>query len=292
MDARTSESLGFPVDTDVCFTDHKGRYKKGIESHQVKLLGKAAPLLRTLLRPGEKVLLAVPACSPTSLMEQFTTGWVIYYVKRCQLVVTDRRILELAVKRDLSPRMSVMEIDHAGVAEARVSTFLGRSLRLKYRGGRTDTFQQLDSKVAAKLKAVLPSLVAQPAAEMASGGRQPLCPRCAARLQPADRCAQCFLEFKTRERAVRYSLIYPGGGYFYTGHPVLGVFDALTELFLLALLVAALLDLGAGPPERAGSVLFLAALLAIEKAVSVYHALHYVKGYLPAESDITPVKAA
>lgn len=292
MDPRTSGSLGFPVDTEVCFSDHKGRHKKGIESHQTKLLGKAAPLLRTLLRPGEKVLLAVPACSPMSLMEQLTTGWVIYYLKRCQLVVTDQRILELAAKRDLSPRMSVVQIEHGGVAEAKVSTFLGRSLKLRYRNGRTDTFQHLDSKAAAKLKAVLPPLVAQAPAAATMGGREHLCPRCAGRLEKPGRCPHCFLEFKTREKAVRNALIFPGGGYFYTGHPVLGTFDAVAELVLILLVVTALVDTVSGAPEAIVTLVFAGILLAVEKAVSVYHAQHYVKEYLPVESAITPVKAA
>ncbi|HET8644874.1 MAG TPA: hypothetical protein VFO85_05265, partial [Vicinamibacteria bacterium] len=138
MDNPTIASLGFPVDTAVCFTDHKGRPKKGMEKRQLKWLGKVAPLLRTLLHPGEKVLLTVPACSPMTILEQLTTGWVIYYIKRCQLVVTDRRILEVAVRRDLSPRLSVCEIEHAGVFKAEVSSFLSRQLKLRYRDGRSD----------------------------------------------------------------------------------------------------------------------------------------------------------
>ena len=293
METGTVESLGFPVDTAVCFSDHRGTYKKGAEKQQMKLLRKAAPVLRTLLRPGEKVLLAVPACSPMSFMEQWTTGWAIYYIKRCLLIVTDRRILELAAKRDLSPRPSITEIEHAGVAEAKVATFLGRSIKLRYRSGRTDQFPQLDSKVAARLKALLPSLVGQ-GATATPGGRQHLCPRCANRLPAADRCSHCFLEFKTRAKAIKYALIFPGGGYFYTGHPVLGAFDAMVELFLCVLVLGALLDTVAGKfsADTAAALIVFGVGLAVEKAVSVYHAQHYVKEYLPADGDVTPIKAA
>jgi hypothetical protein len=284
-------SLGFAVDTAVCFSDHKGRPKNGIEKRQMKLLEKAAPLLRAVLRPGETVLLAAPACSPMSLMEQWTTGWVIYYLKRCLLVVTDRRILELAVRRDLSPRGSVVEIDHGGVVQAKVSSFFSRSLALRYFRGGGDVFPQLDGKAAAKLKALLPSLTGKGTA--AHEGRQHLCPRCLGRLHSVDRCPQCFLEFKTRAQATRYALLFPGGGYFYTGHPVLGTLDALVEGFLLILLLIALFDtVTAGGVENLSGVIAVTAFLAFEKALSVYHAQHYIKGFLPVESDITPTRAA
>lgn len=294
MATPTLESLGFPVDTAVCFSDHKGAPRKGIEKRQLTWLSRLAPLLRTLLRPGEKVLLAVPACSPMSIMEQWTTGWVIYYIKRCQLVVTDQRILELAVRRDLGPRFSACEIEHGGVAEARVSSFLSRSLRLRYRDGRTDVFPQVDAGLAAKLRALLPPLVAQAMGTSAGSGRQHLCPRCAGRLDAPERCPRCFLEFKTRAKAVKYSLLFPGGGYFYTGHPVMGVMDALVELMLIVLVASAVWDVlkAESVLDAAPAALFFAGVLAVEKLLSIYHAGHYVKEYLPVEAVITPVRAA
>ena len=291
MAAPTVESLGFPVDTAVCFSDKKSRYDKRMEKRQLTWLGKAAPLLRTVLHPGEKVLLAVPACSPASVLEQLTTGWVIYYIKRCMLVITDRRILELAVRRDLSPRPSLREIEHAGVAQAKVSSFLSRSLKLRYQDQRTDVFTQLDSSVYAKLGAVLPALVAA-GGPVASPGRHHLCPRCAGRLRAAERCPSCFLEFKTRSQALKYSLLFPGGGYFYTGHPVMGVMDALAEVMLLGLVVVSLVDLAKGQPGSMEALITFGFVLAIEKALSVYHAQHYIADYLPVDDTFTPVKAA
>lgn len=289
----TLESLGFPVDTAVCFTDHKGQHKKGIEKRQLGWLGRVAPRLRTLLRPGEKVLLVSPACSPFSVLEQLTTGWVIFYLKRCQLVVTDQRILELPVGRDMRPRASACEIEHGGIVEVRVTSFLSRTLKLTYRDGRGEDFSQLDGKTAAKLKAVLPPLVARAMGTSATAGRQRLCPRCAARLREADRCPHCFLEFKTREKATRHALLFPGGGYFYTGHPFLGAADALAEVVLLVLVVTSLIAVlgGESADDVIGLVVFGIALV-VEKAVSVYHARHYVAEFLPAEAEFTPVKAA
>lgn len=294
MATPTLESLGFPVDTAVCFTDHKGEHKKGIEKRQLDWLSRLAPRLRTLLRPGEKVLLAVPACSPFSALEQLTTGWIIVYLKRCQLVVTDQRLLELPVGRDLRPRASACEIELGGVAEVRVTSFLSRTLKLTYRDRRRDDFQQVDARAAAKLKGLLPSLVARAMGTSATTGRQRLCPRCAGRLREPDRCPHCFLEFKTREKATRHALLFPGGGYFYTGHPFLGAADAVVETALLVLVVTALVGIlgGGGSADDVVALVMFALVLALEKVLSVYHARHYVKEFLPADAAFTPVKAA
>jgi hypothetical protein len=290
----TLESLGFPVDTAACFTDHKGQPKKAVEKRQLTWLSKVAPALRRLLRPGETVLFTAPACSPFSTLEQLTTGWVIFYLKRCQLVITDQRILELPVGRDMRARGSACEIEHGAISDARVTSFLSRRLRLTYRDGRHDDFQQVDAKMAPKLKAVLPPLLARAMGTAATSGRQRLCPRCSARLREPDRCPHCFLEFKTREKATRHALLFPGGGYFYTGHPLLGAADALAEMVLLVLVLTSLagvLSGSASPDDTVGLVMF-GLMLVLEKVVSVYHARHYVKEFLPAEADFTPVKAA
>ena len=59
-------SLNLPVDEAVCFSDHKGVRNAKTQAHQEKFLNKAAALLKTVLRPDEKVLLVTAACSPTS----------------------------------------------------------------------------------------------------------------------------------------------------------------------------------------------------------------------------------
>lgn len=292
MTAVTS-TAGLPIDSEICFSDHKGVYQKKLEKRQTGWLAKLAPALRSLLEPDERILLAAPGCSPMSVGEQLTTGWIIYYLKRCVLVVTDRRILHVLTNPSYAPRGSAADVRHGDVVEARVRTFLGRSLRLRYRSGKSEEFQQLDPSVSRKLKALLPSLVGKgtPSEE---GARTHLCPRCAKRLA-ADtyRCSSCFLEFKTKAAALRYSILFPGGGYFYTGHPVLGVLDALAEAFLIVMLIVSLVDLLTGTSADAdpGAVVVFGALLVVEKLLSVFHARHYVKEYLPAERDVRPLRA-
>jgi hypothetical protein len=281
---------GLPVDAETCFSDHEGRYKKSLEKRQTKLLEKLATAVFPLLEPGERVLLAVPACSPAGVIEQMTTGWVIYYLKRCVLVLTDRRILHVLTRPNLTPRGSTAEVRYGDVAEAKVG-FLGRNLTLVYRDRHKDVFTQLDSAGAKKMKALLPPLVGG-SSPRGQGFRQHLCPRCATRL-PADtyRCPNCFLEFKTPEAALKYSIVFPGGGYFYTGHPLLGISDALVETVLIVALVASVVGLLSGPPgaDDAATLAFVAVALVLEKLMSVLHARHYVKEYLPAEREIRPL---
>jgi hypothetical protein len=86
--------------------------------------------------------------------------------------------------------------------------------------------------------------------------------------------------------------LYPGGGYFYTGHPWLGIGDAIAEAVLLIVVIAALIDALSGEkPEAWFSFLFLGAALAIEKAETIYHAKHYISEYIPESEKFLPLTA-
>ncbi len=221
-----------------------------------------------------------------------TTGWIIVYIKRCLLVVTTSRILHLPAKSDFSTRQSVAEISLGDIVQAKVSSFLGRALTLKYRNGKTEKFVYVDGKVVRKLKQILPGLTGK-GEQSTTGGRRHICPRCAQPLEPRHyACRQCFLEFKDRSRAIKYSILYPGGGYFYTGHPVLGILDALAEAFLTLLVLVNLLVVVSGATGKDEAVAGLAAflvILVIEKLITIYHASHYVDEYIPAKFDFAPV---
>lgn len=288
----TTPPPDLPIDEKTCFSDHKGEYKKKLEKKQTKLLARLAPTLSALLEPDERVLVAAPACSPAGVLEQLTTGWVIYYLKRCVLVVTDRRILQLMVKRNNTPRGSLAEVRYGDLAEAKPGSFLRPALTLRYRNGRKEMFTHLESSSVKKIAALLPTLLR--GASPGQGGRHHLCPRCARRLVPdVYRCPHCFLEFKTPGAAVKYSLLFPGGGYFYTGHPLLGLADALAEsVLLIAVVLSAIGLLSAEPGEQdLGTFVIVSAVLVFEKLVSVFHSRHYVKEYLPVERDFRPLAA-
>ncbi len=283
--------LELPINRDVAFTDVQGRHKPGLEKKQMKLLAKAAPMLRKILQPGEEIHLVAPGVSPFSALEFLTTGWVINYLKRCLLVVTDRRLLHLPARYSFEPKMSIAQVPYGDVVEFKVGRFLGTRLTLTYRDNRKETFTAFPGWAGKKLKALLPGRSGQGQASMVKG-RQHLCPRCAAVLAEemianADSaiCAGCSLSFKDKKTALKYSLLYPGGGYFYTGHPWLGIGDAITEAFLILMVILGvfmMFDPEVGP-DALFLVGFFGVFLAIEKAVTVYHAQHFVAERLPAD---------
>jgi hypothetical protein len=120
-----------------------------------------------------------------------------------------------------------------------------------------------------------------------TSGRTHLCPRCANDLIEDEYiCPSCRLEFKTKAEGKRISILYPGGGYFYTRHWWLGIGDAITEAILLVLVVVALVHALQGGKDSAGPLVFYTVLLAYEKSVSVYDSNHFIKEYIPVEKEI------
>ena len=293
MDGVQVDTFGLRINQDVCFTTHNNNLHMGTVKRQMKVLKELAPMLKQVLKPDEEILLAVKASSPMSWFEQMVTGWIIYYLKRCVLVVTNKRILHFPTRLNFKPKASVAQILHGDIAEAKVSGFLGRALTLKYRSGKKESFNYIQPAEFKKLKAILPTL---PKGDQPSevSERHHLCPRCQARLLARKySCPSCRLQFKDGERAIKLSILYPGGGYFYTRHPWLGIGDAITEGMLLIIVIAGLIEAlsGEGEPGAWGSVFIFAAALVIEKAHTIYHAKHYVNEYIPEDEKFVPLTA-
>jgi hypothetical protein len=226
-----------------------------------------------------------------SFLEQFTTGWIIYYLKRCVLVVTDRRILHFPAKSNYSPRHSISQIRLGDVVELKPSPFLGRKFTVKYKNGSKETF--LYVKDTPKLKAILSGIRMEAQQPTTSGARHHLCPKCTAPLKIGEYlCPSCRLEFKNEKKARTLSILVPGGGYFYTGHPVLGLGDAIVETILIVMVLTAFVNLATGAESGAAlpvAVVF-GVLLFLEKLYTVFHAKHYVKEYIPVDKEIQPLR--
>jgi hypothetical protein len=289
--ASSAETFGLPINQSVAFSNHKGDFKERLRKRQLKMLKPFVPLLKQFLEPGEDVLLALRGCSPLSFLEQFTSGWTIYYIKRCVLVVTNRRILHFPAKGNYAPRHSIAQIRYGDVDTIAPSTFLSRKFTVKYKNGMKETF--LYVKDTAKLKAVLNEIRMVSQQPTTFGIRHHLCPKCTAPLKVGEYlCPACKLEFKNEQKARNLSILVPGGGYFYTGHPVMGIGDAIVETLLIFMVLSALVNLvtGAegGSPLPALAVFSL--ILFLEKLYTVYHAMHYVKEYIPVEENIQPLR--
>lgn len=289
MDNRTAATL--PVNRDICFSDHKQRQKKRIQKLEEKILDKVGPFLKQFLEPDEVIQYATPACSPVSIFEQVTTGAIaLSYMRKCVLVITNKRILHIPVKFDLKPKNAISEIRYGDIQEFKMKGGLSRLLWLKYKSGKKEQFQFIP--YGSKLKSLLPELI-KSGEPTASKERHFLCPKCKTILKKHSyTCPQCRLEFKDETKALKNSIIYPGGGYFYTNHPVVGTLDALAETIFLIAVVSSLvvIFLAGGDRDAYANLALFGFLLVWEKVVSVYHAKHYVTEYIPLEKEITARK--
>ncbi len=287
-----SESFGLPFNQEIAFSSPKGTFKERIKKKQLRMVEQYAPLLKQFLEPGEEILLVMRGCSPVSLMEQLTTGWIIFLLKRCTLVVTNRRILHFPSKTNFTPRNSVAQIRYGDVEMIKPSTWMGRKFMVKYKNGSKETF--LYVKESRKLKAVLSVLQIQGQPQTLLRVRHHLCPKCTAPLNPGIySCAKCGLEFKNERKARALSIFLPGGGYFYTGHHFLGIGDAIGEGILLFFVISSLVSLlfGTVDPVNTGVILVIfGVLLVYEKLITIYHSRHYVKEYIPLDRDFQPMK--
>lgn len=276
------ELFDIPVDRNILFSDHNGRFTPRIEKRQTALVGKLA-FLKPFLKDDEKIILVTTGCSPMSTLEQMVTGWIVYYVKRSVLVFTNMRILHIPAKSNFSYRNSIARINYSDCQNISLTT---RYLDVRYKNGTREKFMGIDRREGKKIKALLATTSFE-GAHAATGGRTHLCPRCTAELVK-DRytCQSCGLVFRNIADGRRISIIYPGGGYFYTGHPVLGTGDAITELILIVFAVAALFGALRGNENGFLPLAIWGTALIVEKAISVYHSNHFIKEYIPEEETV------
>lgn len=276
-----------PFIPDIAFTDHKGVYRPRIEKRQRKL-ARQLSFLQDFLEEDEKLLIVTAAVSPASLLEQLTTGWILVYIKRCLLVLTNKRIIHVPTTMNYGYRHSIAQVRYGDLESIAQK---GRRLKLRYKSGAKEQFLYVRRSERKKIRSLLPTLDLQGIPSNA-GGRVHLCPRCHAEQEPkVFECPACSLPFKNRRKAVALSIWLPGGGYFYTGHPVLGISDALVEAFLILVLVLSLIPTPEFPEPAMADALFIGVILVIEKLITIYHAYHFVSEYLPRDKAPKPAEA-
>jgi len=285
-DLNGQNDLNLPIDPDVLFSDHKRVFKPAIEKRQRKLL-KKVEFLQSFLWEGETILCVTPACSPMTLLEQYLMGWLIFYIKRCLLVFTNMRILHIPTTADYSYRNSIAQMLYADCQSVAVK---GGTLVVKYANGSKEKFYYVAGQERKKVRSLLETAPLQ-SDQGTQQARTHLCPRCTGELvKDQYTCPSCGLAFKSRAEARKIALVYPGGGYFYTRHLMLGVGDAFVEAMLTFALIASVIDsLGGSQNADPAGVLIFGAVLALEKAVSVYDSNKFVSEYIPVEKQIAPL---
>jgi len=276
-----------PIKGEIAFANARGKFQEKIKKQQLKYLKDLVDDLKHVLEEGEEILLSARGASPFTAVEQLTTGAWIYYIKRCIIVLTDRRVLHFPTNYRFKPRDSVAQIRFQDI-----ESFKGkRRVTFRYKNGAMEIFSQIRN--GKRLVQLLKGLVTTSSTSSQHGGRQHLCPRCVAPLA-RDRytCPRCRLEFKEPAAARLYSVFLPGGGYFYTRHPWLGIGDAVTELVLIFLTFVFLLEYFMTPNSDVIQLylgLFFAAILAVEKLITIYHARHFINEYIPVEKSFNKI---
>jgi hypothetical protein len=270
--------FGLPVDTGILFSNHKGVYQKAIEKNKTKLLKKLG-FLAPFLDADEKIVFVAAGCSPYSTFEVLTMGAVwVNLLKRSLFVFTNKRLFHIPTTWQLDYRGSVAQILYQDCKRLQVS---GSGLVAEYHTGKKDRFANIPRRDRQIIKH-FQFVTGESDQRSEVPQRNHLCPSCTQVLPThVTACPSCGLEFKTRAKARTRSILLPGGGYFYTGHPFLGACDALGEAYLT---IFALVVFFAGAiSDGEGTVTFPLVMIAlvIEKVGTIYHANSFLKEFLP-----------
>jgi len=294
---RLSSHFGILVREDVAFANRKGVEKKGLRKRAEQALDKLQEPLRKILEPEEAVLCVARAQRLPGMFEQFFLGWYVAYLAPAVLVLTNRRLLHLSVKRNGSWNRGVRCARWGDMESAKLKAFLSPKLHIKYRDGKKEVYWRLRSDDGKRIRLLLDVLLpaafdeTSPTLSMTS-----LCPECRAVLTPGVYdCPGCGLKFKDEKTLLRRSLLIPGGGFFYTGHAFLGTLHFAVDLILLLQVVlwgGAAIGLWAIHEGRGQALAAREAALATAAILAVLLALHkgaitritrnLVRGFIPA----------
>ncbi len=278
--------FGLPVERETLFSNHKQIYKKRVEKRQRKLIVKLA-FLKPFLKKGEKILLISTGYSPLASVAQYLTGFVFIYLKRSLFVFTNYRIIHVPTTPSYNYKGSIAQIAYAGCQSILLK---GGTLVVEYgKFGKVETFKGIPVSERKKIKELLKQFkITGTKSDLAE--RMPLCPRCGNRLLRGKyRCENCQLKFKSRLLARIIAIIFPGGGYFYTRHYLVGLLNAVLEIFLLVYLAVTIKDTVNGVEESLYYAVTLSAIYLIIKIISVIHSTHFTSEFIPKDKTLKPI---
>jgi hypothetical protein len=270
--------FGLPLDTTILFSDKKGVYRPRIEKRRTKLLAKLG-FLAKFLEADEKIVFATTGCSPFTTLEQMTMGaaWLMA-VKRAVFVFTNKRLFHIPATTRYEYRGSISQVLYQDCKRLQVK---GSALVIEYHSGRKEKFIAVPRGDRAILKRfqLQTGESDQPSARPQ---RNHLCPGCM-QLLPSEAvtCPACRLEFKSKAMALKYSVLLPGGGYFYTRHVFLGLVDALVESYLFLVTLVGLLAGLLGEPGVLSGALVFGLIFVLEKLVTIFHSNAFLDEFIP-----------
>ena len=279
--------------------DLQDEEREAVEQEQKALVATVRPAFGLLLERGEKILYATRGAMPYSILDYFGSVLLLYFVRRCVYVFTDRRMFVIRVGVDDKPLPTVSAVHYRDVKSCTFAGGFGFTVNMKltlaYHDGRKETFNRIPLSDLERIRVLLPAAIAnapEANAPRATRGRVHYCTWCGTRLfKGVPTCRSCGARYANRRTALLLALLIPGGGYFYLRMPKLGIADAVLESFLAlnaaGLLVGAMIN----PVVYARPAAIICALFMIEKLVSVRHALDQASefvGLAPARTFQKP----
>jgi hypothetical protein len=270
--------FGLPVDTRILFANSKGVYKPSIEKAKTKLLRKLG-FLAHFLDADEKIVFVTTGCSPFTTLEQLTMGaGMVVVLKRAFFVFTNQRLLHIPASWTFDYRGSIAQILYQDCRQLQVK---GSRLVAEYRNGKKEQFLYIPRSDRAIVKH-FQFATSESDRPSENPQRNHLCPNCTEVL-PARTvtCPSCGLAFKSRAKALTRSILLPGGGYFYTGHPFLGIGDAVGETYLVVLNLVVLFAGLLGDTKAMATLPVFLVLLVLEKVGTVYHSNSFLDEFIP-----------
>jgi hypothetical protein len=293
---RLSSHHGIMVREDTAFTNREGIEKLGIRKRTEQALDKLQEPLRKILGPDEAVLYVARAQIMLTGIEKLSIGGYAALLAPAVLVLTNQRLLHLLVTWNGRWKRSMRGARWGDMDEAKVKGLLNVTLNITYRDGRKEIFGRMMRNDAKKIQFLLEALLPHATGETFSAlGMTSFCPECRAPLtREVYECANCRMKFKDEKTLLKLSMFIPGGGLFYTGHLLLGMLHAMTDLILILFAVFwTMVALGirhpAPTPGQAPGgkataliiVAFMAAGLAFHKWMLIRVTRKLVRNYIP-----------
>jgi hypothetical protein len=273
------------VNREIIFSNHKNIYRKRIERRQRSLLEHLS-FIDHFLDDGEVISLVTTACSPVSLGERFWTGLNACSLKHSLLVFTDRRVFHIPVTKDHDYKGSIANFSYADCESIQLRR---TCLRVKYKNGKKEKFHHIAIREERKVKSLLKTLPLD-STVLRRKGRVHLCPSCTGELEEGVFiCVRCGLEFKNKTEA-RGLFFLPGGGYFYTRHPFMGVADALVEAMLVVLIILSFLGKFEGIRYSQWGIGVFSFALVFEKFLTIYHSKSFIKEFIPKQKKFERIR--
>ena len=274
--------FGIPVDRETIFSDHKGIYRIRTEKRQRKLIVKST-FIKFFLHHEETIRCLTTGYSPVSIKEQLITGPAFLYFKKAIFIFTNKRILHVPTRFNRSQYGAVSQILYEDCARIIMK---GRTLHVDYKNGRQEAFPYLGRQEKKKLRTLIAGVTLSPKEAGQLKSRVHLCPSCTHILQPGDKiCETCKMKFKTPFKAKLFSLLIPGGGYFYSRFKIIATAAGLFETALMTVLVLQGLALHRGTPVALHWVALPAFALVLEKFVMAYHTQTLIQNVIPEKGD-------